>query len=163
MVSGQCTMGAVTNFSWWLPRSSVSPSADHADSILNAEKIIKHFYRFLGGQDDGLRCNFTKGAQRSGVVGFHVIDDQVINFGGINQRFQGSKIVFLENILAKVDQNGFGAFDQIGVVGNAFLFDRPQAFKKFGPVVIDADPEDVITDLNWLHIGSLVVFLIIIN
>ncbi len=96
----------------------------------------------LGIADDRyVGIELPQGRDRRRVVGFHVVDDEVVDPAVADLLADVLEQPAAEGLLDRVDQCDLFADDQIGVVGNT-LGKRPEALEKVGRAVVDADVAD---------------------
>ena len=119
-----------------------------------AIKISQHANRLGHTQEFGVRRQFQQTRQRTAVVRLHMVDDHIIQSADIEDFGQLGQIVIAQHLFGEVDQRGLFIFDQIGIIGNPFLTDRPKPLKEIGDPVVYPNPPDPWSDLNRLHKSS---------
>ena len=110
----------------------------------------------LGVADDAhVGVEAPQRLDRRGVVGLHVVDDQIVDGAVADFAADVLEKAVAEVRLDRVDQRDLLADDQVGVVGDARR-QRPQRFEAGGRAVVDAYVADAGSDFRDVH--AYVVF-----
>jgi len=118
---------------------------------------VKGLHHRLGlGADEklGLRRQSTQYAGGARMIRFHMVHDDIVQLARIDHIAQ--LIDKRRGVVSgcHIDKRCSLASNQVAVVGDAPLSDRPHAFKQVRGAVIDADPVDARLDLNCRHESS---------
>ena len=139
------------------PQAERVALAHHPDAVAERVEPREHLPRPGRADDLHPRRQPPESLEQPGVVGLHVVDYEIID------PRQPAHLLELREILVglgrggQVDDRPFLVGDQVGIIGHPLLGDRPEAFKKVGRPVVDADPEDIRTDLSRRHDLTLLV------
>ena len=118
---------------------------------VSAEVVLHHRERGHGRDDLRSRVGRRKLRDVGGVVGLHVVDDEIVNLV-----CRGRDILQPLVAKARVDRVHHGdllALDYIGIVGHAER-NLELALEKIDVVIVDADIENVIGNLHRWNIIS---------
>ena len=124
---------------------------DAAVGEIGAEVVLHDRERLHGRDDLRIRVRLCKARDVRGVVGLHVVDDEIVDLVG-----RGCDVLQPLVAEARVDRihhGDFLAFDYIGIVGHAER-NLELAFEEIDVVVVDADIENVIGNLHSRDIIS---------
>ena len=115
-------------------------------------KVVLHDRERLHGRDDlRIRVRLCKARDVRGVVGLHVVDDEIVDLVG-----RGCDVLKPLVAKARVDRVHHGdllALDYVGIVGHAER-NLELAFEKVDVMIVDADIENVIGNLHGWDIIS---------
>ena len=119
---------------------------DHRDGLGVADDLR------LGVTEDGL-------GQRRGVVGLHVVDDDVVQLPAVQQVGDVLKEEAGNRVVDGVEEDGLAAKRKVRVVRNP-LGDRVNVFKQRQPPVVAADPIQGGGELLYIvHICALLLYI----
>jgi len=107
----------------------------------DAVKPFDHLERLGIADDLDVGIDAAQRRDRRRVVGFHVVDDQIINLPFADGLADVGFEAAAEGLFDGVDQGDLFACDQIGVVRHAHR-KRPEGFEARGGAVIDPDVVD---------------------
>ena len=120
----------------------------HCNRIVgNAVKTFYHIERFGISYDFYLRISTFYGSNRCGVIGFHVVDNKVIDRAAIQNLLDIVEIGFGTTCFYRIDKRYFFIDDQIGVVRDA-VWKRPKCFEFVGLTIICSHIVDVRCDFS---------------
>ena len=114
---------------------------------IEGEKLRQHGLDFRVADDLRLGIAGHQQLERGGVVGLHVVDDQIVErtsaqrIGDVFQKYA------VHGLVHRVKQHGFLIQQQIGVVGHA-LGHAVHALKAGKPAVVGADPDQILADFS---------------
>ena len=124
---------------------------DDLDAIGNAMERAQHVLRPLRTHDLGLGRNTPDRARHTGVVWLHVVQDHIVQLGQIDDLLDLVKELVRLQRLGQIHDRFLLVIDQIGIVRDALLRDRPQTLKKVGRTVVNANPIDAGFDRYGRH------------
>ena len=127
---------------------------DHFDGPVLAVEVALHGLVAQGGDEDlfGLHAGHHFG-QAAGVVGFHVVADDVVDLFGIHDLGDTAQHVAGPAGIHGIHQDVLFVADQVGVVGGTFG-GAGIAVEVTVVVVHATDPENIFFDFNGLHENS---------
>ena len=106
--------------------------------------------RLFVGDDGDVGVHLAQHADRAGMVGLDVVNDQIVHGAAADDALDALEIFAEKFRLDAVDQRHFSVVDQIGIVGDA-VGQRPQIFEERRFAVVDADPPDFVRYGNRLQ------------
>ena len=117
-----------------------------------AEELFKEFERLRLADNLGIRIFFQERQGGAGMVRFHMLEDEVVQFTAFEQVFY----IFQEFVAARfihgIDDACLFIIDEIGVVRYAFG-NRENPFKQFGTEIVASHPINTIFNFFYtMHI-----------
>ena len=107
------------------------------------EELFKELEGLRLADNLGVRIFFQESQSRAGMVRFHMLEDEVVQFTAFEQVFD----VFQEFVTARfihgIDDTSLFVIDEIGIVRNAFG-NRENPFKQFRTEIVAAHPINTI-------------------
>lgn len=123
---------------------------DHAAVGEIGAEVGGHDLKSHGGGDDlGLGIFLCEGRDAGGVVGLHVMDNEVVGGAPVERHLEVSKpLVHEVRVHGVHNGNLLLAENNVGVVGHAVFADVVLALEQVDVVVVDADVLDVLGNLH---------------
>ena len=125
------------------------PFLDQNDALrqIEGEKLRQHSLDLRIADDLRLGIARDQQLQRGGVVGFHVVDDQIIERPPAQRIGDVLQENAVNSLVHRVKEHGLLVQQQIGVVGHA-LGHAVHALKAGKPAVIGADPDQILANFS---------------
>jgi hypothetical protein len=83
------------------------------------------------------------------VVRLHVVDDDIVELGDIDDLVELVEEFIGLKGFGQINEGFFLIIDEVGVIGDSFSGDRPEAFEKIGRPVVHSNPIDIRSNFNW--------------
>ena len=115
----------------------------HAAVQIEREEVLHHRARLGVADDSHLRVAQDKFTDGRGMVGFHVLYDEVIQLPAREHMVDVFKEQAADRLIHSVDQDGLLVQQQIGVVAHA-VRERVGVFKQIQPPLTCADPVEIL-------------------
>ena len=122
---------------------------DHlALGVVGAKVVDHHAEGTHAGHNLGLGIALHKGGDAGGVIGLHVMDDQVVGRTAIEHGLEVAEPLVNKTAVDRIGDSDFIAQDNIAVVCHAVLGHVVLALKQVNVVIVDANVADILGDLH---------------
>ena len=122
------------------------PVGDGADVLRDTVERTEHLPRLRCAKKRALALQPRQRPDGAGVVGLHVVDNDVVYLGQRHDRVDALEVLVGLESLCKVDEDVLLVPDEVGVVGHPRLRHGPDPLEQIGGPVVQPDPEDVWTN-----------------
>ena len=95
------------------------PFLDDVRLSRKSEVIFQHRRRLLRSDDGDVRIQFDQPRERRGMVGLHVLHDDVVELPAVQRKGKIFKKQLAHGIVHRVEQNVLFVFQKIGIIRNA--------------------------------------------
>ena len=112
------------------------------DVFFDAVIAFQEGHGFIVADNFQVRPGMPELRGQSRVVGFHVVDDEVVERPALQHLGNLAKVIVEARPLDRVDGDGFVAQDDVCVIGHA-LRQRPQRLEQVRFVVVNANPPGI--------------------
>ncbi len=82
-------------------------------------EILQHLNRLCGSEHDGGRIPLQNAANACGMVGFGVMNDEIVEFSPAERALDVFQKQIFHRSVGGVEKNGLSVNQQIGIIGNA--------------------------------------------
>ena len=122
---------------------------DHlALGVIGAKVVDHHAEGAHAGHDLGLRIALHKGSDASGVIGLHVMDNQVVGRTPIERGLEVAEPLVNKTSVNRIGDSDLFAQDNVAVVCHTVLGHIVLALEQVNVVIVDANVADILGDLH---------------
>ncbi|KXA70078.1 hypothetical protein HMPREF3201_00350 [Megasphaera sp. MJR8396C] len=117
-----------------------------------AEELFKKLKGRRLADDLGFRVFFKQGQGRAGMIRFHVLDNEVVQFAAFEQVFYIFKKFVTARFIHGIDEARLFIIEEIGIISNT-LRKGEDPFKQFRPEIVASHPIDTVFNFFYtMHI-----------
>ena len=122
---------------------------DHlALGVIGAKVVDHHAEGAHAGHDLSLGIALHKGSDASGVIGLHMVNDQIIRRATVEHGLDVAEPLVNKTTVDRIGDSNLLAQDNVAVVCHAVLGHVVLALEQVNVVIVDANVADILGDLH---------------